>query len=96
MKRKDGKPNTPAMVQRWICPECGEPEMTFKQLEGTNACGKCEISDLPWEKPQELVCYTCKAKFTGDMADHPKYTMCPYCKKETRKYRNINVEVGLR
>ena len=86
MKRKDGQPNTPMIIQRWICPECGEPEMTKKQLDSTYACHRCESSNLPWEKPQELTCYTCKDTFTGDLAHHPKYTNCPKCKRRSRYF----------
>ena len=57
--------------------------MTIKQKEGTNACGKCEISELPANLPQKLVCWNkyCKTEFMGKMYDHPKYTLCPACKK---------------
>jgi len=71
------------IIQRFQCPECGEFNMTIKQLNSTNACGRCEISDLPGEKPQSLTCWNkrCKRKFAGTMADHPKYTLCPKCKE---------------
>ena len=70
-------------IIRFKCPECGKMTMTIKQKEGTNACGKCEISELPANLPQKIVCWNkhCKTEFLGKMYDHPKYTLCPKCRE---------------
>ena len=69
--------------QRFECPECGEFKMTKKQKANTNACGDCEISEFKWNKPQRLVCWNkhCRRKFSGNMLNHKKYTLCPVCKR---------------
>jgi len=76
MKRKK-------LIQRFECPECGKFDMTYKQLQSTNACGKCETSVLPEDRPQNLICWNknCKKEFVGTVANHKKYTMCPECKE---------------
>ena len=77
-------------IIRFKCPECKKMTMTIKQKEGTNACGRCEISELPINLPQNLVCWNkhCRAEFVGKVYDHPKYTLCPKC-------RTISLSLGL-
>ena len=82
--------------KRYKCPECGKMTMTIKQKEGTNACGKCEISELPANLPQKLVCWNkyCLAEFTGKMYNHKKYTLCPKCKKLAQEVGQVQQQSG--
>ena len=66
----------------YICYECGKVKIKEKRYKETGMCSRCEVKPLPHDVPQDLICWNkhCKAEFTGTMADHPKYTLCPRCK----------------